>query len=121
MPNGAPVKPDLVPYRGECLLYRAEVMQLRGNWDRAAQDAHDACGLLRRDLSTYTMMTGIAVLVLFVTLGLFGVDDGAPLHPWAGLVQRILCAIWFACLIVLARHLRALCKSAAVGTTTLTS
>jgi ATP/maltotriose-dependent transcriptional regulator MalT len=39
-------QPDLVRYRGECLLYRAEVMQLRGNWDRAAQDAHDACGLL---------------------------------------------------------------------------
>jgi DNA-binding CsgD family transcriptional regulator len=39
-------QPDLVRYRGECLLYRAEVMQLRGNWDDAAQDAHDACGLL---------------------------------------------------------------------------
>ena len=39
-------QPDLVRYRGECLLYRAEVMQLRGNWDHAAQDAHDACGLL---------------------------------------------------------------------------
>ena len=37
---------DLVRYRGECLLYRAEVMQLRGNWDHAAQDAQDACGLL---------------------------------------------------------------------------
>jgi DNA-binding CsgD family transcriptional regulator len=39
-------QPDLVRYRGECLLYRAEVMQLRGNWDRAEQDARDACGLL---------------------------------------------------------------------------
>jgi DNA-binding CsgD family transcriptional regulator len=39
-------QPDLVRYRGECLLYRAEVMQLRGNWDHAGQDAHDACGLL---------------------------------------------------------------------------
>ena len=39
-------QPDLVRYRGECLLYRAEVMQLRGNWDHAAQDAHDACGML---------------------------------------------------------------------------
>jgi hypothetical membrane protein len=61
-----------------------------------------------RDLSTYTLITGIAVLVLFITLGRFGIADDAPLHPWAGLVQRILCAIWFACLIVLARHLRAL-------------
>jgi DNA-binding CsgD family transcriptional regulator len=39
-------QPDLVRYRGECLLYRAEVMQLRGNWDDAARDAQDACELL---------------------------------------------------------------------------
>jgi tetratricopeptide (TPR) repeat protein len=39
-------QPDLVRYRGECLLYRAEVMQLRGRWDDAAKDAHDACELL---------------------------------------------------------------------------
>lgn len=39
-------QPDLVRYRGECLLYRAEVMQLRGKWDEAAQDAQDACELL---------------------------------------------------------------------------
>ena len=39
-------QPDLVRYRGECLLYRAEVMQLRGRWDDAAQDAQDACELL---------------------------------------------------------------------------
>jgi DNA-binding CsgD family transcriptional regulator len=39
-------QPDLVRYRGECLLYRAEVMQLRGNWNDAARDAQDACDLL---------------------------------------------------------------------------
>jgi len=37
---------DLVRYRGECLLYRAEVMQLRGRWNDAAQDAQQACELL---------------------------------------------------------------------------
>jgi DNA-binding CsgD family transcriptional regulator/tetratricopeptide (TPR) repeat protein len=40
-------QPDLVRYRGECLLYRAEVMQLRGRWDDAARDARDACELLK--------------------------------------------------------------------------
>jgi DNA-binding CsgD family transcriptional regulator len=39
-------QPDLVRYRGECLLYRAEVMQWRGLWNEAAQDAQAACELL---------------------------------------------------------------------------
>jgi DNA-binding CsgD family transcriptional regulator/tetratricopeptide (TPR) repeat protein len=39
-------QPDLVRYRGECLLYRAEVFQMRGQWDEAARDAQDACELL---------------------------------------------------------------------------
>jgi ATP/maltotriose-dependent transcriptional regulator MalT len=39
-------QPDLVRYRGECLLYRAEVMQLRGKWDEAVRDTQDACELL---------------------------------------------------------------------------
>ena len=39
-------QPGLVRYRGECLLYRAEVLQLRGEWDDAARDAQHACELL---------------------------------------------------------------------------
>ena len=59
-----------------------------------------------RDVSTYTMVTGIAVLLLFVAMGAFAIDDGTPLHPWAGLIQRILCAIWFTWMIVVASRLR---------------
>ena len=58
-----------------------------------------------RDLSTYTMSTGISMLLLFLSIGAFGVAEDAPLHPYAGLLQRIVCAVWFACTIVLARRL----------------
>jgi hypothetical protein len=59
-----------------------------------------------RDLSTYTMATGIAMLVLFLALGFFAIGDGTPLHPWAGLLQRVLCAGWFTLLLVLTIRLR---------------
>jgi len=39
-------QPGLVRYRGECLNYRAEVLQLRGQWNDAARDAQGACELL---------------------------------------------------------------------------
>jgi hypothetical membrane protein len=62
-----------------------------------------------RGLSTYTLTTGIAVLILFVTAGMFAVNEGTPLHPWAGLVQRVMLAVWFLCMIVLARRMRRPC------------
>lgn len=39
-------QPDLVRYRGECLIYRAEIMQWRGHWQEAEHDARAACELL---------------------------------------------------------------------------
>src|SRR5262245_41424768 len=37
-----------------------------------------------RDLATYTMLTGIVIILLFVAVGFFAIDDAAPLHAWAG-------------------------------------
>jgi hypothetical membrane protein len=58
-----------------------------------------------RSCATYTLWSGILVLVLFVIVGFFAVDEGAPLHEWTGLIQRILAAVWLVWIIKLARVL----------------
>jgi DNA-binding CsgD family transcriptional regulator len=39
-------QPGLVPYQGECLVRRAEILQLRGTWPDALQEVRRACEIL---------------------------------------------------------------------------
>jgi len=41
-------QPDIVPFRGECLVRRAEVFQFHGEWTRALEETIGACDLLTR-------------------------------------------------------------------------
>ncbi|HEY9561311.1 MAG TPA: LuxR C-terminal-related transcriptional regulator [Anseongella sp.] len=41
-------QPDIVPFRGQCLVHRAEIIQFHGDWHKALEEITDACELLTR-------------------------------------------------------------------------
>jgi hypothetical membrane protein len=59
-----------------------------------------------RDLAIYTRVSGIVLFVMVVLNGFFAEAPQDPLHPWLGLFQRAILAVWFLCLIILALRLR---------------
>jgi len=65
-----------------------------------------------RDLVPYTMITSVALAILFGVLAALAIPDSGPLHPWAGLLQRLVLAVWFPCLVVLAARLRKVARAA---------
>jgi hypothetical protein len=55
-------------------------------------------------------LLGIAMLMLFIVLGGFAIQEDTPFHEWAGLLQRVLVMVWFACLFVMARRVLRLAR-----------
>ena len=65
-----------------------------------------------RGLAGYTLGCGLAAVVGFVVLGGLTGPDGAPLHEWAGLAQRVVVlGVLFPCRISLAVRLLRLSRS----------
>jgi hypothetical membrane protein len=59
-----------------------------------------------RGLGSYALAAGLVALVGFLVGGAFVMPDGAPLHDWAGLYQRVIVlAVVLPCRIVLSRRL----------------
>ena len=48
-------QPELMLYRGECLIHRAEMLHLRGDWDAAADQIEQACRRLADPMGQPTL------------------------------------------------------------------
>jgi hypothetical protein len=71
------------------------------------------------NLSGYVLVTGVVMLILFIIVGGFSIEEGTPFHAWAGLLQRILVVVWFAGLIVMARRALRVARGGQVASTPL--
>jgi hypothetical membrane protein len=58
-----------------------------------------------RDRARLALACGIVICTVFLAIGAFAVRDDAPLHASAGLLQRLVLAVWFPCTVTLALRL----------------
>jgi hypothetical membrane protein len=65
-----------------------------------------------RNLATYTLGSGIAIVVLIFAFGALAEEPGAPLHPWIGLFQWVVVAVWLTCTVVLCLRLLRVTRAA---------
>jgi len=64
------------------------------------------------NLATYTLGSGIAIVVLVFAFGALAEEPGAPLHPWIGLFQWVMVAVWITCTVVLCFKLMRVTRAA---------
>jgi hypothetical membrane protein len=58
-----------------------------------------------RNLATYTLGSGITIVVLVFAFGALAEEPGAPLHPWIGSFQWVMVAVWITCTVILSLRL----------------
>jgi hypothetical membrane protein len=64
-----------------------------------------------RTVASAALGCGVTIVMLFPVMGVLAVPDAGLLHPWFGLLQRVVLAVWFPCVIVLALRLLRVARS----------
>jgi hypothetical membrane protein len=66
-----------------------------------------------RNLAAYTLGSGIAIVMLVFAFGALAEGRGTPLHPWIGLFQWVMVAVWITCTVVLCLRLLSVARAPA--------
>ena len=66
---------DLVPFRGQCLIHRSEILQMRGDWSGALEEAERACAWLSGKSETIVGRAHYQKGELYRLLGKFRLAD----------------------------------------------
>ena len=56
-------------------------------------------------IARHVFACGLVMTLMFVVMGALAVPDDAPLHPWFGLLQRLVLVVWFPCTILVSIRL----------------